>query len=182
VEIAVVSDHLAPVIAASTRWLVDAFLYVGSPGIAAFAEVQARQAVMVGAWLRYPTPLDAALIELRGPARVERLSTPMVEPAQPWHSWIDEIVVSWAACLLADVTLARDAVQAASGTEHACGLSLSFRSLLEPDPAEIRAAALLRHPDLLSPVADLHRQALVALLAARGDRAGTDPAPSTPSW
>jgi hypothetical protein len=77
---------------------------------------------------------------------------------------VDEVLVSWAACLLADPGLARAAVAAASGSEHAEGLSLNFRSLRAPHDQELRAGALLRHPDLVEPIARLHRRHLCALL------------------
>ncbi|MEU4659876.1 hypothetical protein AB0G32_39105, partial [Streptomyces sp. NPDC023723] len=40
-----------------------------------------------------------------------------------------------------------------------------YRRLLAPDAADRRAAALLRHPDLLAPVAGLHRARLLSRLS-----------------
>lgn len=79
---------------------------------------------------------------------------------EAWRSWVDEVVVSWAACLLTDPELAARAVAAlAEG-----GTPVEFRRLLAPDDRDRRAAALLRHPDLVAPVAELHHAALVARL------------------
>src|SRR4051794_41593721 len=62
------SVELSPVIAASTHWLSRAYP-AGSPDSIAhtLAELQARQAVTVAAWLRYPTEMDAALVAIAGP-------------------------------------------------------------------------------------------------------------------
>ncbi|MEU8612463.1 hypothetical protein AB0C29_31185, partial [Actinoplanes sp. NPDC048791] len=45
-------------------------------------------------------------------------------------------------------------------------LPSEFRRLTAPDPRDLEATALLRHPDLLEPVADLHRETLIYLLGA----------------
>ncbi|CAM5409935.1 hypothetical protein SALBM311S_04795 [Streptomyces alboniger] len=47
---------------------------------------------------------------------------------------------------------------------HSDGTSFEFRRLVAPDEADRRAAALLRHPDLLAPVADLHQGQLLERL------------------
>src|SRR4051794_41956947 len=61
------STALSPVIAASTHWLVRAYPSSGADRAAdALAELQARQAVTVAAWLRYPTPVDAELVAMAG--------------------------------------------------------------------------------------------------------------------
>jgi hypothetical protein len=60
--------------------------------------------------------------------------------------------------------LAAVAVAALPTTEHAPGLSFEFRRLLEPDDQDQRAAVLLRNPDFLAPVADLHRPQLLQRL------------------
>lgn len=161
------SDHLAPVIAASAEWLVRVYAADSSPVLAALAAVQARQAATVAAWLRYPTGIDAALVHMAGPggaARLDALVAPLLPDADHWRSWVDEVVVSWAACVLAEADVARAAVSAVAATEHVTGLSLDFRPLLAPDRAEARAGALLRHPDLLHPVASLHRAELLSRL------------------
>jgi hypothetical protein len=160
------SLRLVPLIGACATWLDQGFGPGTSPLSAALAQVQTRQAVTVAAWLRYPTELDAALVELTGPRPGALAAGPAEhgEPAEPWRSWVDETVVSWAACLLTHRGLARLAATAASSTEHARGLSVSFRSLVDPDERERRAAALLRHPDLVGPVADLHRNGLLSRL------------------
>jgi hypothetical protein len=41
-----------------------------------------------------------------------------------------------------------------------------FRRLLAPDERDLKAAALLRHPDLLESIAELHRDTLLYLLDA----------------
>jgi hypothetical protein len=92
------------------------------------------------------------------------------DSAEGWRSWVDEVVVSWAACLLAEPMLARraaDAVIAAiprpeKPRPHSRGGD--FRKLLAPDELDREAAVLLRHPDLLEPVASMHRDDLYYLL------------------
>ena len=162
------SHHLAPLIAACATWLDRAYGGGTPPLLAAMAHLQARQAATIAAWLRYPTVMDAELVRLTGTGGADRLHEQLNQiPRQrePWHSWVDEAVVSWAACLLIDTSLGHAAVDAVTATEHARGLSLSFRSLLEPDESEARASALLRHPDLIEPVASLHRSELYHRLA-----------------
>ncbi|NMO55432.1 hypothetical protein HH310_30150 [Actinoplanes sp. TBRC 11911] len=176
------SVELSPVIAASTHWLSRAYPSGASDSIAhTLAEMQARQAVTVAAWLRYPTPVDAALVAIAGPGGSAVLdwragSEPDDENAEEegWRTWVDEVVVSWAACLLADPVLARlgaDAVAAAIPADRPRpyprgGLTSEFGKLLDPDQRDLDAAVLLRHPDLLEPVAELHRDTLVYLLGA----------------
>ena len=182
------SVELSPVIAASTHWLSRAYP-AGTPDTIAhtLSELQARQAITVAAWLRYPTEMDAALVAIAGPGGSAVLdwrvgSEPDDEEAEEegWRTWVDEVVVSWAACLLADPMLARrgvDAVIAAMPgpmadprprpyARRSGGLPTEFRRLLQPDARDREAAALLRHPDLLEPVADLHRETLLYLLGA----------------
>jgi hypothetical protein len=84
--------------------------------------------------------------------------------------------VSWAACLLADQSLARRAVDAVAAAvppsddrprphpRQPGGLPNEFRRLVDPDPRDRDAAVLLRHPDLLEPIAELHRDDLLYLL------------------
>ncbi|MEV6209122.1 hypothetical protein [Kitasatospora sp. NPDC051914] len=81
-----------------------------------------------------------------------------------WRTWVDETVVSWAACLLAEPALASRAHQALAATDHT-GLAGDPRRLTLPAQRDTDAAPLLRHPDLLEPVAALHRHQLLALLA-----------------
>jgi hypothetical protein len=183
------SVELSPVIAASTHWLARAYP-AGSPDTIAhtLAELQARQAVTVAAWLRYPTEMDAALVAIAGPGGSAVLdwragSEPDDEEAESegWRTWVDEVVVSWAACLLADPMLARRAVSAVAAAvpatvaaddrprpyprrPGAAGLPNEFRRLLSPDQRDRDAAVLLRHPDLLEPVAEMHRDNLLYLL------------------
>jgi hypothetical protein len=183
------SVELSPVIAASTHWLSRAYP-AGSPDTIAhtLSELQARQAITVAAWLRYPTEVDAALVAIAGPGGSALLdwragSEPDDEQAESegWRTWVDEIVVSWAACLLADPMLARRAVDAVAavvpltddrprpyprhaGAGAGGGLPHEFRRLLSPDERDRAAAVLLRHPDLLEPVAELHRDTLHYLL------------------
>jgi hypothetical protein len=166
------TGDLSPVIAATAHWLTTAYPSSGALR-AALAQAQARQAVTIAAWLRYPTALDAELVVLVGPGGSRRLdwlagSGPMDPDStdQAWRSWVDEVVASWAACLLADTALARAAISAVGDCAHADGVPRDFRRLLCPDPADGRAASLLRHPDLLAPVAELHREELLDRLYA----------------
>jgi hypothetical protein len=181
------STALSPVIAASTHWLVRAYPATGTDQAAAtLNELQARQAVTVAAWLRYPTPVDAELVAMAGPGGSAVLDWRMgSEPddemadAEGWRTWVDEIVVSWAACLLADPVLAGRAVDAVAAAilsvpgggvrprprvRKAGDLPAEFRRLTAPDARDSAASALLRHPDLLESLAELHRDDLVYLL------------------
>jgi hypothetical protein len=181
------SVELSPVIAASTHWLSRAYP-AGSPDTIAhtLSELQARQAVTVAAWLRYPTEMDAALVAISGPGGSAVLdwrvgSEPDDEQAaeEGWRTWVDEVVVSWAACLLADPMLARRGVNAVAAVvpldgderprpypRRAGGLPSEFRRLLAPDQRDRDASVLLRHPDLLEPIAEMHRDTLLYLLDA----------------
>ncbi|GGW97480.1 hypothetical protein GCM10010297_18540 [Streptomyces malachitofuscus] len=156
---------LSPVIAATAQWLTRSFPAPGGALAAALCEAQARQAVTVAARLRYPTAMDAALVALAGPggsARLDRVTGADMDEdtgGHAWRTWVDEVVASWAACLLADPALASVAVSTLDG--DAAG---EFRRLLAPDEIDRRATALLRHPDLLSPVAGLHQASLVGRL------------------
>ncbi|MFJ9710725.1 hypothetical protein [Streptomyces sp. NPDC101234] len=161
------TDDLTPVIAASTRWLLAAYPAPGGALSRALAEAQARQAVTLAATLRYPTDLDVQLLHLLAPSgshRLDRLTGCEPQPDDTaWRTWIDETVVSWAACLLADPALAaRAAHQAVTVDEHhAAGL----HRLTSPGGRDIEAAPLLRHPDLLENIAGLHRPQLMELLS-----------------
>jgi hypothetical protein len=191
------SGELSPVIAASTHWLSRAYP-AGSPDSIAhtLSELQARQAITVAAWLRYPTEMDAALVAIAGPGgsavldwRASSEPDDEMMDSEGWRTWVDEVVVSWAACLLSDPLLARrgvDAVVAAvpSDGDHLPaqartatsgprpyprnpgGLPHEFRRLLSPDERDRKAAVLLRHPDLLEPIAEMHRATLLYLLDA----------------
>ncbi|WP_333777972.1 hypothetical protein [Streptomyces sp. IBSBF 3136] len=160
---------LSPLIAATARWLTGAYPPCGGALSSALCEAQARQAVTVAAWLRYPTDIDAGLVTLAGPGGAARLDWITGADAAgedapedwAWRTWVDEVVASWAAGLLTDPELAGTAVGALAGGEHIAGPSAEFRRLLDPDDGDRRAAALLRHPDLLAPVADLHRDQLL---------------------
>ncbi len=178
------SVELSPVIAASTHWLARAYPAPSQDSIAhTLAELQARQAITVAAWLRYPTAMDAALVAIAGPGGSAVLdwkvgSEPDDEQAdtEGWRTWVDEVVVSWAACLLGDPLLAHRGVTAVAAAvpavdertrphpRRAGGLPNDFRRLLEPDRRDRDASVLLRHPDLLAPIADLHRDDLLYLL------------------
>ncbi|EHN74578.1 hypothetical protein SMCF_5961, partial [Streptomyces coelicoflavus ZG0656] len=104
---------LSPVIAATAQWLLRAYPASGGALAGALCEVQARQAVTVAARLRYPTPMDVALLGVAGPggaARLDRITgadgaTPTDPDADAWRTWVDEVVASWAACLLTDQAL-----------------------------------------------------------------------------
>ncbi|MFH0520774.1 hypothetical protein ACHBTE_26805 [Streptomyces sp. M41] len=160
---------LSPLIAATTQWLTRSYPACGGALAAALGEVQARQAVTVAAWLRYPTPTDAALVGMAGPGGSGALDWLTGADAAAyddeaddfaWRTWVDEVVASWAACLLTDDDLARQAVAAIAVGEHATGVPPEFRRLISPDAHDRAAAALLRHPDLVAPVAALHRAGL----------------------
>lgn len=165
--------ELSPLIAATSQWLTCAYPSGGGALASALCEVQARQAVTVAAWLRYPTPMDAALVHMAGPGGSTRLDwltggTDGPDAQDPdehaWRSWVDEVVASWAACLLTDPDLADRAVAAIAEGGRTAATVAEFRRLTAPDDTDRRAAALLRHPDLLAPVADLHRDQLVERL------------------
>ncbi|MFE1447443.1 hypothetical protein [Streptomyces olivaceoviridis] len=163
---------LSPLIAATARWLTVAYPPCGGALASALCEAQARQAVTVAAWLRYPTAIDAGLVTMAGPGGAARLDwiagaeRTGEHPAEDWawRTWVDEVVASWAAVLLTDPELAELAVAALDGSEHAA-TPTEFRRLLTPDEGDRGAAALLRHPDLLWPVAELHHDQLVDRLA-----------------
>ncbi|MGV9632437.1 hypothetical protein [Streptomyces sp. NPDC003487] len=160
---------LSPLIAATAHWLNNAYPACGGALSSALCEVQARQAVTVAAWLRYPTAMDAALVGMSGPGGSARLDwitgadgTPTADDDEDaWRSWVDEVVASWAACLLVDEELAALAVDALVEGDHAASVPVEFRRLVTPDDRDRRAAALLRHPDLLAPVAELHQAQLL---------------------
>ncbi|MFF1411281.1 hypothetical protein ACFVX6_16085 [Streptomyces sp. NPDC058289] len=160
------SAELAPVIAAGTHWLLTAF----PPAPGAFsqaqaqAQAQARQAVTLAAALRYPTPLDAQLLHLLGPGESARLdwltgADHGDDADAGWRTWVDETVVSWAACLLAAPAIAADAHRVVDR-----GQAGEVTRLTRPGDHEHGAAPLLRHPDLLEPIAALHRALLLDLL------------------
>lgn len=155
------TDPLDQVIAATAHWLMSAFPTTGGVHAAILARQQARQAVTVAAWLRYPTKADAALLGLLGPGGSAWLDdVPIDVDADPWRTWVDPAVASWAAALLADRELAVRACVIVGGCEHAGGLRLEFTRLTDPDHLDARAAALLRHPDLLAALADRQRASL----------------------
>ncbi|PBC80237.1 hypothetical protein SAMN05428945_5283 [Streptomyces sp. 2224.1] len=162
------STDISPVIASTAQWLLRSYPATGGALDVALAEAQAHQATTAAAWLRYPTAADAAAVAFVGPggsARLDWITGVDVSGPEafeePWRTWVDEVVASWAACLLTTPELADEAVAALSCGEHAAGMSVDFRRLTRPDDRDRRAATLLRHPDLLGPVADLHRPALV---------------------
>ncbi|MER6448162.1 hypothetical protein [Streptomyces venezuelae] len=177
---------LSPLIAATAHWLTRAYPADGGALARALAEAQARQAVTVAAWLCYPTELDAQLVAPTGPGGSDRLDritgadarVPVAVPVgdgdggsgdDAWRTWVDEIVASWAACLLSHPHLASSAARALAGTDHGGAVPLAFDRLTRPTDTDRDAAALLRHPDLLAPIARLHRPRLLARL----DEAGT---------
>ncbi|MET9323533.1 hypothetical protein ABZX75_25580 [Streptomyces sp. NPDC003038] len=165
-------SSLSSLIAATAQWLTHAYPSAGGALQRGLAEAQARQAVTVAAWLRYPTELDAQLVSLSGPggsARLDWITGSEAEGSDdphlhPWRSWVDEVVASWAACLLGTPALVTAALTALPKTERATGEPVDFRRLTHPNENDWQAAALLRHPDLLAPVADLHHEQLRELL------------------
>lgn len=178
------SSALSPVIAASTHWLARAYPAAMPDRLAiTLAELQARQAVTVAAWLRYPTAIDAELVAIAGPGgsaildwRIGSEPDDEYDEQEGWRTWVDEVVVSWAACLLGDPRLALRAVDAVVAAippsdenprprpRRAGDLPAEFRRLTAPDDRDRAAGTLLRHPDLLEPVATMHRDDLLYLL------------------
>ncbi|MBA8824965.1 hypothetical protein FHX42_002312 [Saccharopolyspora lacisalsi] len=164
------STDLSPVLAATARWLNRSYPSSGGAFDRVLAETQAQQAVTVAARLRYSTEMDATLVALAGPggsARLDRLAgvETLSDDEYAWRTWVDEVLASWACCLLADPDLATEAVAA---TEHGTGMPAEFRRLTDPGTRERAATPLLRHPDLLHPVAELHREQLLGLLGVEG--------------
>ncbi|MEU4873120.1 hypothetical protein [Streptomyces sp. NPDC021608] len=161
---------LSPIVAATAHWLTRAFPASGGALADALCEAQARQAATVAARLCCPTAADAALLGLAGPGgsgRLDRISGADAGASpddHAWRTWVDEVVASWAACLLGDVDLAAAAVAALAQDEHEPDTPTGFGRLVAPDDRDRAAAALLRHPDLLAPVADLHRAGLLERL------------------
>ncbi|WP_340373880.1 hypothetical protein U5640_00940 [Streptomyces sp. SS7] len=159
---------LTPVAAASARWLLSAYPPPGGALSRALAEAQAHQAGLLAAALRFPTGLDVQLLHLLAPSgshRLDRLTGHEPPPHdRGWRSWVDEHVVSWAACLLADPALTVHAVRALEGTEHH-GTAGHLRRLTEPGTRDLEATVLLRHPDLLETVAALHRPLFLETLS-----------------
>ncbi|MGW1729196.1 hypothetical protein ACWCQK_40970 [Streptomyces sp. NPDC002306] len=164
---------LTPVIAACTRWLLAAYPPPAGALSRALAEAQARQAATLAAVLRYPTALDVQLLHLLAPSgsqRLDRLTGCEPHPQDvAWRTWVDEAVVSWAACLLADPALATRAHGAALATEHQAEAG-TLRRLTDPSDLDTEATPLLRHPDLLEDIADLYRPQLMELVSV--DSAG----------
>ncbi|GGK43982.1 hypothetical protein GCM10010124_41070 [Pilimelia terevasa] len=161
--------ELAPVVSATARWLSHAF---PSPWPGAFSsalvELQARQAVTVAAWLRYPTTIDAELLTIAGPGGADHLDWIFgVAPGDDrdqWRTWVDEVAASWAGAILTDPLLAECAVACLGRRTGSRGLTSRFRRLLAPDEQDRQAAVLLRHPDLVASIADLHADELLRLL------------------
>jgi hypothetical protein len=160
------SEHRDAVAAASAEWLLTAFPPSADPFAAMSAQWQAREATGVAARLRYPTDADDVLLELCGPGGSRHLDWlvgggPWADgdEVEPWRTWVDEVVVSWAAALLGDAALATAAAAATASPLDG--------PLLAPSAGDLAAAALLRHPDLLAPVADLHRAQLLEALAGQ---------------
>lgn len=164
---------LTSVIAASARWLLAAYPAPAGALSQALAEAQARQAVTLAAALRYPTDMDVQLLHLLGPSGADRLDwlagCDRYSEDITWQTWVDETVVSWAACLLADSALAVLARNALATTEHH-GEAGGLERLTNPGARDTEAAALLRHPDLLEGIAALHRPQLLELLNAEASR------------
>ncbi|THA75590.1 hypothetical protein E6R60_16060 [Streptomyces sp. A0642] len=171
-------EDLSPLIAATTWWLTRAFPAGGGSLTAAVAEAQARQAVTVAAWLRYPTVMDAALVIMAGPggsARLDRITGAHGDGAagiedRAWRTWVDEVVASWAVHLLTSPEAARAAVDAVGRCEHASAGTAEFRRLTAPSAHDLAASPLLRHPDLVQPIACLHHAELLDRLTLRDPR------------
>ncbi|OPF74618.1 hypothetical protein VT50_0226020 [Streptomyces antioxidans] len=165
------SLDLSSVIAATTQWLIRAYPAADGAVNAALAETQARQAVTVAARLRYSTTTDVALTTTAGPGGSYRLD--WLVDAEPyeirgpdgvWRTCVDEVVASWAAALLTCSTLASEAVAALADCARTAGSPREFRRLTEPDAHDCQAAPLMRHPDLMARVVELHRPQLLERL------------------
>lgn len=173
-----VPEQFGSVVAASAQWLLAAFPPCGGALASALAEVQARQACLVAGWLRYPTESDADLVVLVGPGGSGRLDwavgadLPRATAAEPWRSWVDEVMTSWAAALLADPVLAAHAAAVIAEGTDSPRVPVDLRRLIAPDADEVRAGALLRHPDFLEPVAALHRPSLLERILPAAARPG----------
>jgi hypothetical protein len=160
------TSPLDSVIAATTQWLATAFPAIGGTHAQTLVRQQARQAVTVAAWLRYPTSVDAESLAFAAPSGSWWLDAiPADVEAEPWRTWVDETVASWAAALLADRDLAVRACAAVAHSEHTGGLPLQFTRLTHPDHLDAAAAALLRHPDLVDSLVQRHRAELDDVLA-----------------
>lgn len=164
---------LTALIAASARWLLAAYPPPSGALSRALAEAQARQAAALAAALCYPTGMDVQLLHLLAPSGSHRLDwltgcEPHPEDTDTaWRTWVDETVVSWAACLLAEPALLTHAHQALAATEHHTETG-SLQRLTHPSALDTEAAALLRHPDLLEGIALLHRPRLLERLDVQG--------------
>ena len=160
------TDPLDDVITATTQWLATAFPATGGVHADTLVRQQARQAVTVAAWLRFPSETDAALLAILPPSGTWWLDSMATDAeAEPWRTWVDETVACWAAALLVDRELAVRACEAIADCEHTGGLPTQFRRLTHPDQIDAAAAALLRHPDLLAALASRHRRGLDEALA-----------------
>ncbi|MGW2648832.1 hypothetical protein ACWC2T_28900 [Streptomyces sp. NPDC001393] len=125
-----------------------------------------RHAAELAAHLRYATGLDVHLLQLCGPGGADQLDARtghgLHEDVSAWRTWV-ETVVSWAACLLSDRSLAFQAQQVLAATVHRTDTG-DLRRLVDPGTHDSEATVLLRHPDLVGPVAALHRSQLLELL------------------
>ncbi|MEU9976389.1 hypothetical protein [Streptomyces sp. NPDC051014] len=113
--------------------------------------------------------MDVALLRLLAPGgsdRLDRVSGGRAAPrGRRVADLVDEAVVSWAACFLADPAPAAHAVSRAE-TAHRHRTARDLRRLTAPGTRDTEVAALLRHPDLLENIAGLHRLQLLELLSA----------------
>ena len=130
--------------------------------------------------------MDAALVAIAGPGGSAVLdwragSEPDDEEAEDegWRTWVDEVVVSWAACLLADPMLARRAVDAVAAAVPAARRRERPRPRAGPAPPACRPSSAgcsaptsgtatrpccCATPTCSSPVAAMHRDNLLYLL------------------
>ncbi|CAM5235717.1 hypothetical protein SVIOM342S_03489 [Streptomyces violaceorubidus] len=161
-----------PAIAATAQWLTRAYPASGGALADALCEAQARQAVTVVARLRYPTPMDVALLGVAGPggsARADRVTgadgaTSAYRTRTPGGpGWTRSSPAGRPVCWPTPA-LAWLAVAALAEGGPSAGTPAEFRRLLAPGDADRRAAALLRNPDLVAPVAALHHAGLMARL------------------
>ncbi|RKT89130.1 hypothetical protein SAMN05421805_12817 [Saccharopolyspora antimicrobica] len=169
------SAALSPIIRATAHWLANAYPAPADGALSrALVQAQADQAVTAAAWLRYPTPVDTDLVLIAGPGGSSRLDVLIAGNAtapgaedHAWRTWVDEVVASWAACLLGEPPLAAKAVDVLVSRNGPAAPD-HFRRLTSPSERELDAAALLRHPDLLAPLAELHRRSLHEALSTSG--------------
>lgn len=140
----------------------------------ALAEAQAGHAATIAAALRYPTALDAELLDLLGPGgsgqaglRHRRRRTP-ADGRHPRLAHPGRRDRRQLGGLPAGRRRPRRPGRRLPGRHPPRPRQRGRRAPAStiPSPRDHRAAPLLRHPDFLGPIADLHRETLLSLLGA----------------